>query len=88
MSRGALKMQHFANNILKNAVLNSLAQNRNETIPLPDVKHLAAHTRQEKFAFARAYLTGYQLSSKFLTFSKKKLMQFINWHQNSRIELD
>lgn len=88
MSRGALKMQHFANNILKNAVLNSLAQNRNETIPLPDVKHLAAHTRQEKFAFARAYLTGYQLSAKFLTFSKKKLMQFINWHQNSRIELD
>ena len=78
MSRGALKMQHFANNILKNAVLNSLAQNRNETIPLPDVKHLAAHTRQEKFAFARAYLTGYQLSAKFLTFSKKKLMQFIN----------
>lgn len=88
MSRGALKMQHFANNILKNAVLNSLAQSRDETIPLPDVKHLAAQTRQEKFAFARAYLTGYQLSAKFLAVSKKKLMQFINWHQNSRIELD
>ena len=91
MSKGALKLQKFANNILKNGILHSLNQ---PNTPLPNTRHLAASTQKQFFEFTRAWMTGHKqmikLSWLYRFFPKKRqrLDGFRYWHQNNRIELD
>jgi len=88
MSKGALKMQTFANNILKNGVLNSLKQSKEKFVPLPNVRHLAAETKKQFFDFSKAYLKSNQLFFKYRMADKQKLNNFIRWHQQSRLSLE
>ena len=78
MSRGALKMQKFANNILKNMVKNSQAQGGAGYIPLPGLKHLAAEGMRQKYEFARAVLTGYKLERKLMHKDLSRIDQYAN----------
>ena len=88
MSKGAQELQIFANNILKNAVLNSLCQNDASAKALPTVKTLACDTSKQYAAFSRAYLKGWQLHTQCVFTNQKKLRDFIWYHQTCRIELD
>lgn len=88
MSKGAQELQLFANNILKNAVLNSLCQNDASAKALPTVKTLACDTSKQYAAFSRAYLKGWQLHTRCVFTNQKKLRDFIWYHQTCRIELD
>lgn len=87
MSNGAVKMQSFANNILKNAVLNSLAQNKEKAVPLPPLRKLACDTPEQYAEFSRAYLKGWQLTIRCIHSNQKKLAAFIRYHQAHRVEL-
>lgn len=88
MSKGAQELQLFANNILKNAVLNSLCQNDASAKALPTVKTLACDTSKQYAAFSRAYLKGWQLHTQCVFTNQQKLKSFIWHHQTCRIELD
>lgn len=88
MSKGAEELQIFANNILKNAVLNSLCQNDASAKALPTVKTLACDTSKQYAAFSRAYLKGWQLHTRCVFTNQQKLKSFIWHHQTCRIELD
>ncbi len=88
MSKGAQELQLFANNILKNAVLNSLCQNDASAKALPTVKTLACDTSKQYAAFSRAYLKGWQLHTRCVFTNQQKLKSFIWHHQTCRIELD
>lgn len=88
MSKGAQELQLFANNILKNAVLNSLCQNDASAKALPTVKILACDTSKQYAAFSRAYLKGWQLHTRCVFTNQQKLKSFIWHHQTCRIELD
>ena len=88
MSKGAIKMQTFANNILKNAVANSLKQSKENFVPLPNVRHLAAETKEQFFEFTKAYFKAHQLFIKYRMANKQELNSFIYWHQNNRINLE
>lgn len=87
MSKGAQELQLFANNILKNAVLNSLCQNDASAKALPTVKTLACDTSKQYAAFARAYLKGWQLHTRCVFTNQKKLRDFIWYHQTHRVHL-
>lgn len=88
MSRCACKMQMFANNVLKNAILNSLSQTEERQIPLPGIRQLAVENAGQRFDFAKAYLVGHGLLTACSHTNKQKLNDFIWWHQNNRIYLD
>ena len=88
MSKGAQELRLFANNILKNAVLNSLCQNDASAKALPTVKTLACDTSKQYAAFSRAYLKGWQLHTRCVFTNQQKLKSFIWHHQTCRIELD
>lgn len=88
MSKGAEELQIFANNILKNAVLNSLCQNDASAKALPTVKTLACDTSKQYAAFSRAYLKGWQLHTRCVFTNQQKLKSFIWHHQTCRIKLD
>lgn len=87
MSKGAEELQIFANNILKNAVLNSLCQNDASAKALPTVKTLACDTSKQYAAFSRAYLKGWQLHTQCVFTNQKKLREFIWYHQTHRVHL-
>lgn len=87
MSKGAQELQLFANNILKNAVLNSLCQNDASAKALPTVKTLACDTSKQYAAFSRAYLKGWQLHTQCVFTNQKKLRDFIWYHQTHRVHL-
>lgn len=89
MSRGALKLQCFANNILKNAIRNSQAQKDENFIPLPNIQHLTANTLRQKYEFARAAITGIKLFRQMQKEDKNKIDQYANWRRSIPvIELD
>lgn len=88
MSKGAIKLQIFASNILKNAIRNSLEQSEFNFKNLPNVRHLAAETKEQFFEFTKAYFEAHKQVLKYNFCNKKRLAQFIHWHQNSRVYLD
>lgn len=73
MSKCGKKMQHFANNLLKNAIKNSLAQTEEKYIPLPPIQDLCADTFIEKCHFAKAVITGFKLSAQMKICDSKKI---------------
>lgn len=88
MSRGAMQMQQFANNLLKNAVKNSLAQTKEKYIPLPPIHNLCADTFKEKCKFAKAAITGFRLLAQMKTCSLKKIDAHGYARRNSYVTLD
>lgn len=82
MSRGALRLQAFANNILTNAINNSLQQGEEKFVPLPKIQDLAANTLQEKCAFAKAAIKGFRLEQKVLFMDRSKIDAYANWRRS------
>ncbi len=74
MSKGAIKLQKMANNILKNAVKNSLQQ-RERFVPLPKIQNLVADTIGQKAMFAKAAVVGYALQQRLFWTDIKKIDQ-------------
>ena len=87
MSKGALTMQTFANNILENTILNSHQQSLYQAIPLPSVQHLAANNFGERAEFAKAQLKGYKLMVESTFMNTNKVCQHKAWRVNHTIEL-
>lgn len=89
MSRGALKLQSFANNILKNAIRNSQMQSDEKFVPLPYIQHLTAGTLQQKYEFVRAAAIGYKLLLQLRRADKRKIDEHADMrHSIPTIELD
>lgn len=89
MSKGALKLQRFANNILKNAVKNSQRQNDKNFIPLPAIQNLTTDTIRQKYEFARAAITGYKLMQQMAHSDRSKIDDYANRRRSIPvIELD
>ena len=82
MSKGALLLQKFANNILKNAVKNSCLQKGEDFVPLPAIQNLAADTLRQKCEFARAVITGYRLEQQMMRSDRSKIDAFANWRRS------
>lgn len=82
MSRGALRLQGFANNILKNAIDNSLRQGGETFIPLPKIQDLAADTFKQKCAFAKAAIQGFRLEQKVLHMDRSKIDAYANYRRS------
>lgn len=82
MSKGALKLQYFANNILKNAIKNSQRQNEKKFVPLPNIQNLAANSLQQRYMFARAVITGYKLLQQVRHTDKSQIDQYANWRRS------
>lgn len=82
MSKGALQLQVFANNILKNALNNSLQQGGDNFIPLPKIQNLAASTFQDKCAFAKAAIKGFRLEQKVIFMDRSKIDAYANWRRS------
>ncbi len=74
MSKGAIKLQKMANNILVNAVKNSLRQ-KGGFVSLPKIQDLAADTIGQKAAFAKAAIVGFSLFQRLLLADRKKIEQ-------------
>lgn len=89
MSKGALKLQKFANNILKNAIKNSQQQSEGNFIPLPNIQHLTANTLRERLEFAQAAITGHKLLLQVQHTDKSKIDTYANSRRSIPvIELD
>ncbi len=88
MSRGARQMQQFANNILKNAVLNSTQQQENNFIPLPTTINLATDTFKQKYIFAKAAVVGDYLSKRLALCDKDKIDTYAYYRRLHTITLD
>lgn len=89
MSRGAMKLQSFANNILKNAVRNSLQQGKEAWVPLPNIQNLAADNLQQKFEFAKAVINGFKLELEMERTNKNKIDEFACYRKSIKtVELD
>lgn len=89
MSKGALKLQLFANNILKNAVRNSQKQGGDKFIPLPKIQNLAADSLIQKCDFAKAAITGFRLYNQVMNTDRSKIDAYANWRRSiPRVELD
>lgn len=82
MSKGALKLQKFANNILKNAIKNSQQQTNETFIPLPNIQNLTADNLRQRYEFARAAVIGYKLQKQLLFEDKRKIDQYANWRRS------
>ena len=82
MSTGALQLQVFANNILKNALNNSLQQGGDNFIPLPKIQNLVANTLQDKCAFAKAAIKGFRLEQKVIFMDRSKIDAYANWRRS------
>ena len=89
MSKGALKLQKFANNILTNSILNSLSQENGKFEPLPKIQNLVSGNNRDKCDFAKAAIVGYRLEQQFLFSDKTKVDQYANMRRSIPvIELD
>lgn len=89
MSKGALKLQLFANNILKNAVRNSQKQGGDNFIPLPKIQNLAADSLTQKCDFAKAAITGFRLYNQIMNMDRSRIDAYANWRRSiPRVELD
>lgn len=89
MSKGALKLQSFANNILRNAVRNSQKQNGEEFVALPNIQHLTANTLRQRYEFARAAITGCKLLRQVSHADRQQIDEFANARRSIPvIELD
>lgn len=84
MSKGALQLQKFANNILKNAVINSCRQKVFDFVPLPAIQNLAADSLRQKCEFARAVITGYRLEQQMMRSDRSKIDAFANWRRSMK----
>ncbi len=82
MSKGALKLQSFANNILQNAVENSRKQGGSEFVPLPKIQNLATLNLRQKYEFARAAATGYHLLVRVNYADKSRIDDYANWRRS------
>ena len=80
--KGALQLQVFANNILKNALNNSLQQGGDNFIPLPKIQNLVANTLQDKCAFAKAAIKGFRLEQKVIFMDRSKIDAYANWRRS------
>ena len=87
MSKGAIKMQQFACNILENGVYNSLQQSNDKFYPLPSFMQLAANSREERFDMSKAYLTWYKISLGMLTTSKNSIASYNAYRREHIIDL-
>ena len=87
MSKGALKMQSLANNILENAVVNSHQQSLYNPVPLPSIQSLAANNSDERMDLAKAKLKGYKLNLECAFASDNKVIQYKTWRVNHTIEI-
>lgn len=89
MSRSALRLQLFANNILKNAVRNSQKQGGDKFVPLPKIQNLAADNLSQKCDFARAAITGCRLERGVMRTDRSQIDAYANWRRSiPRVELD
>ncbi len=89
MSKGSLKLQQFANNILKNAVKNSQQQTEENFVPLPAIQNLATTNLQQKCKFAKAAIIGYKLMKQMLLSDLKEIDAYADWRRSIPvIELD
>ena len=89
MSSSAKKLQQFANNILYNAIHNSLKQNEDNFVPLPKIQNLVSKNFQQKCDFAKAAITGYLIEQKTLFSDLKKIDQYANWRRSiPKVTLD
>ncbi len=81
MSKCSTRMMGFANNILKNALLNSLSQKEGGFKPLPPLRDLAAVTAKQKLIFSRAVLDGY------IWWGNMKVSEAVFGKRNSNINI-
>ncbi len=88
MSKGAKKMQQFANNLLKNAIKNSLAQTDEKYIPLSPIQNLCADTFIQKCEFAKAAITGFRLAKQMKTCKQEEIDAHGYARRSSYIRLD
>ena len=87
MSKGALKIQKIAGNILENAVVNSVSQTSDNFIPLPSFLSLAANDRAERFEIAKANLKGWKISLKMIPVSMNKIASYNAYRREHTIEI-
>ena len=85
MSKGAVKMQMFANNILRGSIRNSLKQTKDKLSLTPNVMRLASETKEQFFEFVKAFIKSKRAILQCQLTDKKELNSFINWHRNCRI---
>ena len=82
MSKGALKLQGFANNILLNAVKNSQKQTEENFVPLPAIQNLATTNFQQKCKFAKAVIIGHKLMLQLRRTDHKEIDNHANWRRS------
>ena len=85
MSKGAIKLQRFANNVLCGSVRNSLKQTKDKLSLTPNVMRLASETPKQFAEFVKAFIKGQKEIIKCQFTDKELLNSFIEWHQNFRI---
>ena len=85
MSKGARKMQTFANNILRGSVRNSLKQTKDKLSLTPNVMRLASETTEQFGEFVKAFIKSQREVIKCQLTDKKELSAFMDWHQNCRV---
>ena len=89
MSKGALKLQKIANNVLKNVIKNSLQQDGGGFIPLPKIQNLAADNFKQKCEFAKAAIKGYQIEQRVLHYDRSKIDAYANMRRAiPRVRID
>ena len=88
MSKGARRLQRFADNILYNALKNSLAQ-KDRFVPLPKIQSLVSRSPRDKCEFARAAIVGFRLEQQLWRTDKSKIDQHANLRRSiPTVELD
>lgn len=88
MSRGARQMQLFANNILKNAVINSTQQQENNFVPLPATIRLATDNIKQKYDFAKAAVIGDYLLKRLAFCNRSQIDAYASYRRAHTITLD
>lgn len=88
MSKSAIKMQTFANNILRGSVRNSLKQTKDKLSLTPNVMRLASETPKQFAEFVKAFIKSQREVIRCQLTNKKELAAFINWHQNCRVSTE
>jgi hypothetical protein len=88
MSKSAIKMQTFANNILRGSIRNSLKQTKDKLSLTPNVMRLASETPKQFAEFVKAFIKSQREVIRCQLTNKKELAAFINWHQNCRVSTE
>ena len=85
MSKSAIKMQTFANNILRGSIRNSLKQTKDKLSLTPNVMRLASETPKQFAEFVKAFIKSQREVIRCQFTNKKELAAFMDWHQNCRV---